>query len=178
MTDNLIDGSNRSMVHLLRHILSLYWLHEYRILACEETDKQRPTTSSISPSKFLHHLVVLAGTDVMQWLLNRQQRGMYDPSYQNPHVFYSQYPETGGQYGMNPMPPPMYDPNAPMPPSYQPPAGGSKVDPSQWRTEPTRRPAESGEPSPEYSAPSGPPPAHIEAHQTGASTASNNPYRL
>jgi hypothetical protein len=65
MTDGIIDGANRSMVYLLRHILPLYWLHDHRILACEETNKQRPTTSGISPSKFLHHLVVLAVTDVV-----------------------------------------------------------------------------------------------------------------
>jgi hypothetical protein len=76
---------------------------------------------------------------------------------------------------MHPMPPPLYDPNAPMPPVYQPPAGGSKVDPSQWRAEPTRRPS-NGEPSPEYEAPPGPPPAAaVQADHTGAS---NNPYRL
>jgi hypothetical protein len=52
VTDSIIDGANRSVVHLLRHILSLYWLHDHRILACEETNKQGPTTSGISPSKF------------------------------------------------------------------------------------------------------------------------------
>ncbi|PMD20835.1 hypothetical protein NA56DRAFT_704066 [Hyaloscypha hepaticicola] len=113
-----------------------------------------------------------------RWLLNREQRARYDPSYQNPHVFYTRYPQPGGQYGMNPMPPPMYDPNG-QPPSYQPPAGATKVDPSQWRSEPTRRPAESGEQAPEYEAPPGPPPAPVvHANHTGGSTASNNPYRL
>ncbi|PMD61523.1 uncharacterized protein K444DRAFT_628549 [Hyaloscypha bicolor E] len=113
-----------------------------------------------------------------RWLLNRQQRARYDPSYQNPHVFYTSYPQPGGQYGMNPMPPPMYDPNG-QPPVYQPPAGASKVDPSQWRSEPTRRPAESGEQAPEYDAPPGPPPAPVvHANHTGSSTVSNNPYRL
>jgi hypothetical protein len=113
-----------------------------------------------------------------RWLLNRHQRARYDPSYQNPHVFYNNYPPPGGQYGMHPMPPPMYDPNAPQPPTYQPPAGASKVDPSQWRSEPTIRPAESGEPAPDYEAPPGPPPAAIHANHTGTSTVSNNPYRL
>lgn len=80
---------------------------------------------------------------------------------------------------MHPMPPPMYDPNAPMPPTYQPPEGATKVDPSQWRSEPTRRPQESGEASPAYEAPSRPPPAAaVQANHTGASTVSNNPYRL
>jgi len=79
---------------------------------------------------------------------------------------------------MYPMPPPIYDPNAPPPPTYQPPEGASKVDPSQWRTEPTRRPAETGEPSPAYDAPPGPPPAAVHANHTGGSRSSNNPYRL
>jgi hypothetical protein len=116
--------------------------------------------------------------NITQWLLNRQQRARYDPSYQNPHVFYTSYPQPGGQYGMNPMPPQLYDPNG-QPPNYQPPAGASKVDPSQWRSEPIRRPAESGEQAPEYEAPPGPPPAPVvHASHTGGSTVSNNPYRL
>ncbi|KAK6612272.1 hypothetical protein H4I96_01485 [Botrytis cinerea] len=79
-----------------------------------------------------------------------------------------------GQYGMHPMPPPMYDPNAPLPPTYQPPAGATKVDPSQWRSEPTRRPADDGgESAPDYEAPSGPPP-NLQTNNTGAS---NNPFR-
>lgn len=89
---------------------------------------------------------------------------MYDPNYQNPQVFYNSYGNGGGQYNMHPMPPPMYDPNAPLPPTYQPPMGGTKVDPSQWRSEPTRRPGQTqaqapAEPSPDYDAPPGPPPA-------------------
>lgn len=112
-----------------------------------------------------------------RWLLNRQQRAIYDPNYRNPSVYYNQYPQ-GGQYGLqNIPPPPMYDPNAAMPPTYQPPAGATKVDPSQWRSEPTRRPAENGEPAPSYDAPPGPPPA-VTANHTGASTVSNNPYRV
>ncbi|KUJ24295.1 uncharacterized protein LY89DRAFT_679459 [Mollisia scopiformis] len=112
-----------------------------------------------------------------RWLLNRQQRARFDPAYQNPQVFYR--PHQGTQYGMHAMPPPMYDPNAPMPPTYQPPEGATKVDPSQWRSQPTRRPQESGEASPAYEAPAGPPPASaLHADHTGASTTSNNPYRL
>lgn len=112
-----------------------------------------------------------------RWLLNREQRAQYDPSYQNPQVFYTAYPRPGAQYGMHPMPPPVYDPNG-QPPTYQGPAGGTKVDPSQWRSEPTRRPAESGEQAPEYEAPPGAPPAAVHANHTGGSTVSNNPYRL
>jgi hypothetical protein len=79
---------------------------------------------------------------------------------------------------MHPMPPPMYDPNTPAPPTYTPPAGGTKVDPSQWRPEPTRRPADSSDPAPDYEAPPGPPPAAVRPNNTGASSSSNNPYRL
>ncbi|KAL3958863.1 hypothetical protein ACCO45_007025 [Purpureocillium lilacinum] len=62
-----------------------------------------------------------------------------------------------GQHGT-----PVYDPNRP--PMYPgqpagPPEGGSKVDPSQWRTEPTRRAPESN-PAPDYAPPAGPPPAN------------------
>jgi len=112
-----------------------------------------------------------------RWLLSRRQRARYDPNYRNPSVYYNTYPD-GGQYGMHPMPPPMYDPSQPPPPTYQPPAGGTKIDPSQWRAEPTRRPATSGEPSPAYEAPPGPPPTAVQANHTGGSTVSNNPYRL
>ncbi|KAH6669441.1 hypothetical protein B0J14DRAFT_517698 [Halenospora varia] len=101
-----------------------------------------------------------------RWLLNRQQRARYDPAYQNPSVYYNQYDMQAN------MPPPMYNPNAQMPPVYQPPAGATKVDPSQWRAEPTRRPAES-DPAPDYTAPPGPPPAALRPDNTGAS---NNPY--
>ncbi|ESZ93643.1 hypothetical protein SBOR_5948 [Sclerotinia borealis F-4128] len=108
-----------------------------------------------------------------RWMLNRQQRAQYDPAYQNPNVYYNQSP-ADGQYGMQPMPPPMYDSNAPMPPTYQPPAGATKVDPSQWRSQPTRRPADDGgESAPEYEAPPGPPP-NVHTNNTGAST---NPFR-
>ncbi|KAG9232948.1 hypothetical protein BJ875DRAFT_62048 [Amylocarpus encephaloides] len=107
-----------------------------------------------------------------RWLLSRRQRAQVDPNYQNPSAYYTPYPQ-GAQYGMNPMPPPMYDPNSQMPPTYQPPAGATKVDPTQWRSEPTRRPAE-GEPAPGYDAPPGPPPSALQPNNTGAGT---NPYR-
>ncbi|PQE18853.1 Ubiquitin- ligase sel1 protein [Rutstroemia sp. NJR-2017a WRK4] len=103
-----------------------------------------------------------------RWLLSRRQRAMYDPAYQDPPVYYTTYPPPG-QYGMHPMPPPMYDPNAQMPPTYQPPAGATKLDPSQFRAQTVN-----AEPSPEYEAPPGPPPAAVQANHTGAS---NNPYR-
>ncbi|XMA18456.1 hypothetical protein WAI453_011247 [Rhynchosporium graminicola] len=110
-----------------------------------------------------------------RWLLSRRDRARYDPTYQTPAVYYNQYPpQQQGQYGMHPMPPPLYN-TADLPPTYQPPAGATKIDPSQWRAEPTRRPADTtGEPSPAYDAPPGPPTATVQANHTGAS---NNPYR-
>ncbi|KAH8813137.1 chitin synthesis regulation, resistance to congo red-domain-containing protein [Xylogone sp. PMI_703] len=94
-----------------------------------------------------------------RWMLGRRERARFDPNYQNPsNYYYTPYPQQG-QYGMHPMPPPMYDPNAPMPPSYQPPEGATKIDPSQ-NSQPTTRPAEASDSSPSYYAPPpGPPPA-------------------
>lgn len=83
-----------------------------------------------------------------------QQAGWYRPQG---------YGQQDG-YNMNYMPPPpTYDGNRP--PEYQqgPPAGASKVDPSQWSSQPTNRPAESSTTGagglPDYQAPPGPPPA-------------------
>ncbi|KAK3187612.1 hypothetical protein K4F52_003670 [Lecanicillium sp. MT-2017a] len=74
-------------------------------------------------------------------------------------------------YNMNNMPPPpMYDSTRP-PEYYAGPPDGTKVDPSQWRSEPTRRPAESSGAAAAatttpgdnhiYEAPPGPPPAVV-----------------
>jgi len=118
----------------------------------------------------------LAPLPYHRWMLNRQQRAAYDPSYQDPTAYY--YPYNGEGYNMHPMPPPVYDPRAPKPPTYQPPAGASKVDPSQWGNVPTTRPVTGGDPSPSYEAPAGPPPAAaVQSNHTGTSNASNNPYR-
>ncbi|KFA63016.1 hypothetical protein S40285_07242 [Stachybotrys chlorohalonatus IBT 40285] len=70
---------------------------------------------------------------------------------------YPMYNTYRGDYGMHyAPPPPVYDGSRP--PMYEGPgAEHSKVDPSQWRSEPTRRPAE-GNNAPEYDAPPGPPP--------------------
>ncbi|XWW99689.1 hypothetical protein V2A60_007701 [Cordyceps javanica] len=87
-----------------------------------------------------------------------QQAGWY-----RPYNAYPYGPQQDG-YNMNYMPPPpTYDANRP--PEYQqgPPAGASKVDPSQWSGQPTNRPAESSTTgagvAPEYASPPGPPPA-------------------
>lgn len=88
-----------------------------------------------------------------------QQAGWY-----RPHNAYG--PQDG--YNMNYMapPPPTYDANRP--PEYQqgPPAGASKVDPSQWAGQPTNRPDESSTTGgagavPDYAPPHGPPPAVV-----------------
>jgi hypothetical protein len=112
-----------------------------------------------------------------QFLLNRKERAQHDPSYRQSLPDYSVY--RLDQYGAYAYPPPVYDPNAPAPPSYQPPpAGATKVDPSQSRTGPTTNQPAPGEPSPEYTPPSGPPPAAaLHPSNTGASSVSNNPYR-
>ncbi|TAQ84744.1 hypothetical protein B7494_g6929 [Chlorociboria aeruginascens] len=129
-----------------------------------------------------------------KWLLSREDRAKFDPTFQGSSTYY--YPDGQQPYGMpmHRMPPPVYDPHSMPPPGYQHPPGATKVDPSQFTTTrredgeatpaydapsgppPTRR---EGEESPAYDAPSGPPPAHpITASPTGGSTTSNNPYRL
>ncbi|POS84959.1 hypothetical protein EPUL_002959, partial [Erysiphe pulchra] len=92
-----------------------------------------------------------------RWLVSREERAQFDPSYRNPSTYYYQYAPPGFQngYGMQPIPPPVYDPNAPLPPSYQTPT--SKLDASQWNSGPTIRP-QTADPSPGYQAPPGPPP--------------------
>jgi hypothetical protein len=169
-------GPNCEMVHILWNILPLPSLHGWWILPRKTKNQQRSPSASIPSSKSPQSIWQEMANNI-KWLLSRQQRARYDPNYRNPSAYYNTYPD-GGQYGMHPMPPPMYDPSQPPPPTYQPPAGGTKVDPSQWRAEPTGRPATGGEPSPAYEAPPGPPPAAVQANHTGGSTVSNNPYRL
>jgi hypothetical protein len=102
-------------------------------------------------------------------MLSRRQLATVDPSYAYPQAAYTNYRPGGqDQYGMHAMPPPVYDPNAPRPPFYEPPAGGTKMDPAQWRAEPTRRPQDL-----DYDVPPPEPPT-AAANYTGSS---NNPYR-
>lgn len=106
--------------------------------------------------------LLLNYTDFSQWMLSRRQRALYDPSYRPAHIYYTTHPPPqNAQYGMYPMPPPMYDPTSAPPPTYQP-QGGSKIDPSQARPE-----TEGSSSAPQ------PPPA-VQPNHTGAS---NNPYR-
>ncbi|KAI3324840.1 hypothetical protein HD806DRAFT_56842 [Xylariaceae sp. AK1471] len=88
------------------------------------------------------------------WLLSRQERAQVDPAYAWPQATYGVYRPAygntsgggGDYYGMQPMPPPVYDPSRP--PVYDGPPVGSKVDPAQGRR------AEGDE----YAPPAGPPP--------------------
>lgn len=119
----------------------------------------------------------LAPLGYHRWLVHRQDLARVDQRYaypQNP-TYTSYHPNA--YYNMQPMPPPVYDPNAPRPPVYQPPEGATKADPSQWRAEPTRRPAEgqqTGVQDADFVPPPGPPPSAMTAQRTGES---NNPYR-
>ncbi|KAK6210751.1 hypothetical protein LQW54_005956 [Pestalotiopsis sp. IQ-011] len=98
-------------------------------------------------------------------LLGRAELARVDPAYGYPHATYTNYaPPGAGYYGMQPMPPPVYDPNRPPQypggPAPPPPMGGSKVDPEQGAGD--------------YAPPSGPPPpASQQPQRTGAS---NNPF--
>lgn len=123
-----------------------------------------------------------------QFLVARRDLARVDPRYRfpPPNNFYyydpnSQHPGAAPAYGMHAMPPPpVYDPNAPRPPVYQydveagtsgpaqPPAGATKVDPSQSAA-PVQRPAD--QQAEQYEAPPGPPP--IPSQNTGSS----NPFR-
>jgi len=110
-----------------------------------------------------------------RWMLNREQRAIHEPEFRNPVPQYGVYrPQYGvyrpGDYNMQNFPPPRYDPSQPPPPTYQPPEGASKVAPSQYHSEPTRRPPSgSGDEAPDYEAPPGPPPAAVTANHTAGS---------
>ncbi|KAI1104622.1 hypothetical protein F4804DRAFT_182639 [Jackrogersella minutella] len=87
------------------------------------------------------------------WLLSRQEKAGVDPRYAWPQASFTNYqPAPGygpGGYGMQAMPPPVYDPNN-RPPMYEggpPPMGGTKVDPMQTGV------------TDNYAPPPGPPPA-------------------
>ncbi|RKF75299.1 putative ubiquitin-protein ligase sel1 protein [Golovinomyces cichoracearum] len=98
-----------------------------------------------------------------RWLVNENSRAQYDPNYRNQSSYYYQYaPQVQNGYGMQAMPPPMYNPNAPLPPSYQSPLGGTKSENSQWRPDETGRP-ENVDNAPGYLPPPGPRPQ--VAHQ-------------
>ncbi|MCJ1360436.1 MAG: hypothetical protein MMC33_010441 [Icmadophila ericetorum] len=65
-----------------------------------------------------------------RFLVPRSQRVRFPPArVQNQFSFYRAQEE--GAYGLEDMPPPVYDPNHPPPPLYQPPQGASKVNPRQ-----------------------------------------------
>ncbi|KAK9786656.1 hypothetical protein SCARD494_11147 [Seiridium cardinale] len=96
-------------------------------------------------------------------LVSRAELARVDPAYGYPQATYSNFAAPApGYYGMQPMPPPVYDPNRPpMYPGAPPPQGGSKIDPEQGGV-------------PEYAPPAGPPPpATQRPERTGGS---NNPF--
>lgn len=107
-----------------------------------------------------------------RFLVPRGQLASVDPRYAYPApAGFTTYRPPQNEYGMYPMPPPVYDPNAPRPPMYYgPPAQdvGTKVDPDQSRGH--QRPTATEE---EYEAPAGPPPSAVRPQGTGNS----NPFR-
>ncbi|KAH8899229.1 hypothetical protein GQ53DRAFT_303962 [Thozetella sp. PMI_491] len=108
-----------------------------------------------------------------RWLVSRSALARVDPRYAYPQAAGYQ-PYNPNSYGMNWVPPPpVYDPNATRPPMYNGPGpeGSTKVDPSQWMTEPTRRPAD--QQAEQYAPPTGPPPSALRPEGTGNS----NPFR-
>lgn len=110
-------------------------------------------------------LCTILTNTIPQCLVGRAELARVDPAYAYPQATYTSYPPPGaGYYGMQPMPPPVYDPNRPPQypggPAPPPPMGGSKVDPEQGAGE--------------YAPPPGPPPpATQQPQRTGAS---NNPF--
>ncbi|CCC08548.1 hypothetical protein SMACR_05792 [Sordaria macrospora] len=92
-----------------------------------------------------------------------------------------------GNYGMHPVPPPVYDPDAPRPPMYpgpplamamvQPPDGATKVDPMQPAPPPPPPPQPNSREE-QYEAPPGPPPsAQAPAPIRQQGTGGTNPFR-
>lgn len=97
-----------------------------------------------------------------RWLVSRAELARIDPRYAYPQANYTAWP---GQpyYGMQAMPPPIYDPNRP--PMYEGP-NGAKINPNQMGM---------GMPPPpngEYAPPAGPPPAQLRPERTG----NTNPF--
>jgi hypothetical protein len=85
-------------------------------------------------------------------MISKRVLARIDPRFAPPpQPSYMMYPPA--YYNVPPMAPP---------PVYEPPSGATKADPSQWRTDPTRRP-HPNEPAPMYSPPPGPPPNTAQA---------------
>ncbi|KAK3956004.1 hypothetical protein QBC32DRAFT_3217 [Pseudoneurospora amorphoporcata] len=125
-----------------------------------------------------------------RWLVARNDLARVDPRYPYPqatiHPYASgqqpQQQQPYGNYGMHPVPPPVYDPDAPRPPMYpglppamamvQPPDEATKVDPMQQAPPPPPPPTSREE---QYEAPPGPPPTQAPIRQQG--TGGTNPFR-
>ncbi|KAK3396355.1 hypothetical protein B0T20DRAFT_268918 [Sordaria brevicollis] len=138
-----------------------------------------------------------------RWLVARNDLARVDPRYPYPHphpqtttVFHpyatSQQQQPYGNYGMYPVPPPVYDPDAPRPPMYPGPPplamgmvpdGATKVDPMQQAppvvpTPPTMPRTDGNERDEEYEAPAGPPPsAQSQQPIRQQGTGGMNPFR-
>ncbi|KHE90005.1 hypothetical protein GE21DRAFT_1268704 [Neurospora crassa] len=151
-----------------------------------------------------------------RWLVARDDIARVDPRYADPQTTFrpygnpavltrpgSQQQQPYGNYGMYPVPPPVYDPDAPRPPMYpgppptmamamaQPPDGATKVDPMQQA--PVLPPVSTtvpptsgtgGDGNERYEAPPGPPPSIQAQAQTQApapirqqGTGGTNPFR-
>lgn len=146
-----------------------------------------------------------------RWLVARNDLARVDPRYPypphpqttsfHPYTQHQQQQQPYGNYGMHPVPPPVYDPDAPRPPMYpgpppamgmvQPPDGATKVDPMQQAPPipppvvlPTvpPMPRSNGNEDEDYKAPAGPPPSARAQQQQPApirqqGTGGTNPFR-
>ncbi|KAI9783443.1 MAG: hypothetical protein M1816_001367 [Peltula sp. TS41687] len=111
-----------------------------------------------------------------RWMIPRRRYVEPEPHTWQPQNQFSFYHNQENGYQMHPVPPPAYNPNLAPPPVYQPPAGASKVNPSQH---PPTMPAPPGEGS--YPAPQSwtPAPAAQTSSVPGEnhSAANPNPFR-
>ncbi|KAJ4417701.1 hypothetical protein N0V85_001744 [Neurospora sp. IMI 360204] len=141
-----------------------------------------------------------------RWLVARNDLARVDPRYPYPQTTFQPYgnphgpqQQPYGNYGMHPVPPPVYDPDAPRPPMYpgpppmamvQPPDGATKVDPMQQAPAPASVPVlpplysgrndGNGGGGEQYEAPLGPPPsaqAQVQGPIRQQGTGGTNPFR-
>lgn len=162
-----VGGHHRQVVHLPRSHGPLHSLAHRRPHPCKQADQKGSQAAGLSPSTFraiqLFHLKIWLANTFSQCLVPRAQLARIDPAYAYPQATYANYAPApqGGYYGMQPMPPPVYDPNRPpMYPGGPPPQGGNKIDPEQGGSD--------------YAPPPGPPPpATQRPTNTGSS---NNPF--
>jgi len=158
-----------------REMVALPWPHRFhrpisspRVHACAEAYQEGTDAAGIPPGMLQFSLFEYPRlTLTSKFLVTRRQRAMLDPNYQYPQPETRPYFHNQQYFGMQNMPPPVYDPAAARPPMYSgpqgpagPPDGATKVDPTQQN-------------APQYEAPPGPPPSTIPPQNTGS-----NPFRL